>query len=648
MTVVAEPAARTAPPASSEPTPPRRPGSDAEYVRKAAARTDALMRWLLPLEWMLTLFAAATLATRLTHPVLVSLGAGAAFTLPALLVMRRSWPRGVTQATAAWGQVGFSLLFINLADGHAEAHAVLFGALALLALYRDWRLLLATTAAIVVIEAAFAHWAPALLFGDTPTTVATALQHGGWLFPVTAILSWLGLRWRGDVREICQAQEQQQELLADVERRLRERVRTLEAQVAECDRTASTLRQSEAHQRELIFRLPIGVFESTRSGRVKFANAHALSLVGLPAHIDASAVSMVDGRIFPTESRERLWTRLENEGEVRAFHATLHHFDGSTFDVVINARVKSKTGGELAAEGTIEDVTARKRAERELEALHSQLMLASRQAGMAEVANGVLHNVGNVLTSVNLIVHDVQDRLKTTRLSHLRRVVEILQREQHHLGEYLTQDPTGRQVPEFLTKLDEFLVQENQQLIKDVDGLVRHFEHIREIIVTQQGSSQMCGVLEMLDPAQLFEDSLRLDANSRERQGITLERAFDRVGRIRADRHKVLQILVNLLKNARDALQVRPAGERLIRVRIAAGSPGHVTLAVQDNGAGILTENLTRVFQHGYTTKRTGHGFGLHSSVLAAQDMGGDLSAASDGLGLGATFTLRLPAAVEP
>ena len=277
--------------------------------------------------------------------------------------------------------------------------------------------------------------------------------------------------------------------------------------------------------------------------------------------------------------------------------------------------------------------------------LHSQLVVASRQAGMAEVASGVLHNVGNVLTSVNLIVHDVQDRLKTTRLSHLRRVVEVLQREQPRLVKFLTEEDGGRQLPDFLAKLDAHLTSENTQLLTDVEGLVRHFEHIREIIVTQQGSAQLFGVTESLGPAQLFEDALRLNAESLERHGISLERVFEPVGQVKADRHKVLQILVNLLKNAKDALQAVKPGERLIRVSVSAVSSEALCLSVQDNGPGILPVNLTRIFQHGFTTKPTGHGFGLHSSVLAAREMNGDLVATSPGLGHGSTFILTLPKA---
>jgi signal transduction histidine kinase len=382
---------------------------------------------------------------------------------------------------------------------------------------------------------------------------------------------------------------------------------------------------------------------------VKFANPYLLGLIGLPAGFDSTALSFADGQIFAAPDRARLWAKLESDKEVRGFPATLKRFDDSTFEVVINAQLKDASpGGELVCEGTIEDITDRKRAERDLDTVHSQLVIASRQAGMAEVAAGVLHNVGNVLTSVNLIVHDVQDRLKTTRLSHLRRVVEVLQREQPRLVEFLTTDAGGRQLPDFLGKLDDHLTSENRQLLSDVEGLVRHFEHIREIIVTQQGSAQLFGVLETLGPAQLFEDALRLNAESLDRHGISLERVFEPTGQVKADRHRVLQILVNLLKNAKDALQAVKPGERVIRVKVSMASSTTIQLAVEDNGPGILPINLTRIFQHGFTTKPTGHGFGLHSSVLAAREMGGDLVATSLGIGHGATFILTLPMAKSP
>ncbi|HYP17522.1 MAG TPA: ATP-binding protein, partial [Opitutus sp.] len=570
---------------------------------------------------------------------------GAVLTVPALVLIGWRPNALASRCAVALAQMGFSGLFIALSDGRIETHFHAFCSLALLALYRDWRVLPLATVAIFAHHLGLSVWRPEGE-GEAVWTLWRSLEHGAWLLFESVVLAGACLMSRREMNEICERQAQHQQLLDQLEQRVRDRTRDLEAEMQARARTAEALQKNEQHHRDLVATVPIGLFETKRSGSVLFANPYLLGLIGLPPNFDPTAISLADGRIFPTADRERLWRRLEAEKEVRGFEAALRHFDGSCFEVVINARLKpTPPGAELACEGTVEDVTVRKRAERELNNLHSQLMLASRQAGMAEVATGVLHNVGNVLTSVNLIVHDVQDRLKTTRLSHLHRVVEVLQRERPRLAEFLATDAAGKQLPDFLEKLDEHLTAENRQLLTDVEGLVRHFEHIREIIVTQQGSAQLFGVIEALAPAQLFEDALRLNAESMERHGITLERLFEPVGHVSADRHKVLQILVNLLKNAKDALQSVKPGERFIRVQVSRAGEGSIALAVQDNGPGIAPANLTRIFQHGFTTKPTGHGFGLHSSVLAAREMGGDLSAKSEGLGRGSTFTLTLPLA---
>lgn len=619
--------------------------------RAVVARTNRLFAWLFGVQWLLALAFATWLTAPLgvRSPYAIAIFVGATLTLPAL-AMIRWWPQHIaTRCVVSVSQVGFSALLIFLSGGRVETHFHVFGSMAFLALYRDWRVLPLATGVIIAHHTLLGWWWPESVYCTTVVSFWRPAEHAAWLVFENAVLIWSCVNSRREMAEICRGQQQNQQLLQQLERRVVERTQQLEAEIQERIRTARELERGEAQHRQLVATLPIGIFESTRSGKVLFANPYLVGVIGLPANFDPRIITMSDGRIFPHDDRERFWAKLEADGEVRGFAATFRHFDGSPFEVVINARLKTKSpDGELVCEGTLEDVSVRKRAERELDALHSQLLLASRQAGMAEVATGVLHNVGNVLTSVNLIVHDVQDRLKTTRLTHLKRVVEILQREQPRLAEFLTADNAGRQLPDFLAKLDEHLTGENRQLLADVEGLVRHFEHIREIIVTQQGSAQLFGVMENLNPAQLFEDALRLNAESLERHGVVLERVFDPVGLVKADRHKVLQILVNLLKNAKDALQVLKPGERRIRVRVSAAPENLIALSVEDNGPGIAAANLRRIFQHGFTTKQSGHGFGLHSSVLAAREMGGDLVAESAGLGKGATFILSLPAVRTP
>lgn len=621
------------------------------YSREVIGRTNRLFFWLMLAQWAIAVGAGlwAPRAGQLGNPVLAAGVIGGLLVLPTLALMRWFPTQFTTRCAVALAQAGFSALLIHFSGGRIEAHFQIFGMIAFLALYRDWRLLPIATAGVLVHHLVLGFSSPALLYGPADTGLWRVAEHGGWLIAENVVLIWSCVISRREMRDICQRQDQHEQLLEQLEQRVRDRTRDLETEMRERERTARELQRNEQNHRQLVASLPIGIFETTRSGTIRFANPYLVSLIGLPTSFDPTVISLADGRIFPAVERERFWHRVENEREVRGFAATFRHFDGSEFEVVINARLKSTPPGEeLVCEGTVEDVTSRKRAERELTTLNSQLVLASRQAGMAEVATGVLHNVGNVLTSVNLIVHDVQDRLKTTRLTHLRRVVEVLQREQPRLAEFFASDGAGKQLPDFLAKLDEHLTNENQQLLNDVGGLVRHFEHIREIIVTQQGSAQLFGVLETLLPAQLFEDALRLNAESLERHGISLERVFEPVGSVKADRHKVLQILVNLLKNAKDALQGVKPGERFIRVLVSRVNEKSIALSVQDNGPGIAPANLTRIFQHGFTTKPSGHGFGLHSSVLAAREMGGDLVAKSLGPGQGSTFILTLPISAAP
>jgi PAS domain S-box-containing protein len=620
------------------------------YEKKVYAQTNRLFFWLLLTQWGFGVFAALVWSPLAwagsessVHPHVIAavvLG-GLLVSLP-LCLMRWLPYHAVTRHAVAVAQVSFSALLIHLTGGRIETHFHVFGSLAFLALYRDWRVIPTATIVVALDHLLRGLWYPESVYGVPYATIWRTLEHAGWVIFEDVVLIWACVFSRREMWEICQRQDAHQQLLDGLEQRVRDRTRALELEVAERERTARELIQSEERYGALIANLPIGVFKTTRGGQLRLANPYLLRLLGLPSSQDLAKIDLADGRIFQVQDRTRFWSALAEEREVHGFETTLQKQDGTEIAVVINARLGEGEGDNPDCEGTVEDVTERKQATRQVEMLHQQLVTASRQAGMADVATGVLHNVGNVLTSVNVTVHDVLDRLRTSRLSHLHRVVEMLQGERARRPDFLTADPKGRQVPDFLAKLDNHLADENQRLRTDVESLVRHFEHIRQIIVTQQNSARLFGVTENLTPAQLFEDAVKLIAQSLERHGISLERSFGAAPPVKADRHKVLQILVNLLKNAKDALLDAGTPEGRISVRVRRDAE-HVALVVADNGPGISRDHLTKIFQHGFTTKQNGHGFGLHSAVLAAREMGGDLEVASEGPGCGATFTLTLP-----
>ncbi len=287
-------------------------------------------------------------------------------------------------------------------------------------------------------------------------------------------------------------------------------------------------------------------------------------------------------------------------------------------------------------------LTSRAGVERELADSTRRLVDASRQAGMAEVATGVLHNVGNVLNSVNVSASLVVDQLQKSKTASLAKVVDLFRAHKDDLGAFLTGDPKGKQLPAFLEALSEQLTREQAGLAREALALQQNIDHIKQIVAMQQSYAKVSGTLENLALHELVEDALRMSATGLERHHVEVVRQFDSIPPVLVDRHKVLQILVNLINNAKHALDQR-AEDRRLTLRISHREGERVRLEVSDNGTGIPPENHTRIFSHGFTTKKTGHGFGLHSGANAAREMGGSLNVLSDGPGTGATFVLELP-----
>jgi len=297
----------------------------------------------------------------------------------------------------------------------------------------------------------------------------------------------------------------------------------------------------------------------------------------------------------------------------------------------------------LAVRGIFLDVTAQKEAAAELDQLNRRLIETSRHAGMAEVATGVLHNVGNVLNSVNVSANLVIDRLRESKIGSLPKLAALFDENAADLGRFFTSDPRGRQVPAYLGSLAKNLGAERTFVLDELDGLRKHIDHIKDIVAMQQNYARVSGVVETVAPAQLVEDALQLNAGALARHGVKLTREFQPVPLIAVEKHKVLQILVNLIRNAKYALDEGHSEEKRLHVRITAPQDERVRIEVIDNGVGIPSENLTRIFQHGFSTRKDGHGFGLHSGALTAKELGGHLTGHSAGPDTGATFTLELP-----
>jgi PAS domain S-box-containing protein len=426
---------------------------------------------------------------------------------------------------------------------------------------------------------------------------------------------------------------------------LRQSNGALQAEVQERQRVEAALRTAEEKYRGIFENAVEGIFQSTAEGRYLVANPTLARIYGYESAAELEAdLTDIGARLYVDSSRRAEFQRQVGQfGQVHRFESQAYRKDGSVIWISEHARaVRDASGALLYYEGTVEDITERKRNETELEKVHKELVEASRLAGMAEVATGVLHNVGNVLNSVNVSANFVTDKLRKSKLADLPKIAALLRENAADLGRFITSDPKGKQLPGYIGQLADHLTNEQETLVKKMDLLRQHLDHIKEIVAMQQSYAKVSGVTESIQITDLVEDALRLNAGALSRHQVEVRREYDTMLAILVDKHKVLQILVNLIRNAKYACDESGRVDKQLTLR-TANDEGRVRIAVIDNGVGIPPENLIRIFNHGFTTRKDGHGFGLHSGALAAKEMGGSLHVRSDGPGRGATFTLELP-----
>ena len=289
------------------------------------------------------------------------------------------------------------------------------------------------------------------------------------------------------------------------------------------------------------------------------------------------------------------------------------------------------------------ELKARVRAVLRMSQVQTELNAKSRQAGMAEIATTVLHNVGNVLNSVNVSAELVSSQMRTSKAQGLGKVAQMMNEHVHDLSDFLTKDHKGKMLPDYLLKLAKVVAQEQQGIIEELGQLTKGIDHIKTIVAAQQSYAVAVSIVETVPVAELIDDALRMSAGLLARQEVTVVKDIADLPLLPLDRHRMLLILVNLINNAKQALDGVIDRSRCVTFSASLADGAVLRITVADNGNGIAPEHLARIFSHGFTTRKDGHGFGLHSCALAAQEMGGSLTVRSDGAGQGATFILDIP-----
>lgn len=303
--------------------------------------------------------------------------------------------------------------------------------------------------------------------------------------------------------------------------------------------------------------------------------------------------------------------------------------------------LKNGDGKIIGTFGISRDITHEQRVEADLHKAHLELVSASRRAGMEEIATNVIHNVGNVLNSINVSVSNSQTILSRFQPEKIGKLADLIEDNMDN-PEFLSAEGKGLQVLSYLRQLVETHTSDGEELGKELESSRRHLDHVSEIVSRQQEYATNLHCFETVDIGELTNDAIRMSSSSLQQHDIEIIRDYESELVTEIDKHRVLQIIVNLIRNAKHACADSGKKRRQIRVACRCYS-AQICVEIEDNGVGIPKENLNRLFNHGFTTRENGRGFGLHSCANSARQMGGSLAVASDGPGTGARFTLTLP-----
>jgi PAS domain S-box-containing protein len=431
----------------------------------------------------------------------------------------------------------------------------------------------------------------------------------------------------------------------ELEVRVQQRTSELVKAKARVEEASASLQENEARMRAIVEHAADGIVTMSDAGIIEVFNPTAAKIFGYEqGHLTGKNVSLLFADGYGIDADGQIVDRSAGEPVAlgRSAEVTCRRKDGEAFPLQI-ALSEMRVGPRRLLTAVVRDISERRRIEEERREMNGRLVSASRAAGMAEVATSVLHNVGNVLNSVNVSATLLADAARCSKVGGLGQAVDLMQAHAADLGEFVTTDPAGRLLAEYLKELSMTLEAEQAAALEELEALIANVNHIKAVVKMQQTYARKGrDVAEDVLLHQVVDDALRIGGPELEGHAVEVERDYAPMRTIRVDRHKVVQILVNLVTNAMHALEERPTGRRLV-VQTRSLSDGGVSVRVGDNGSGIASENLIKIFNHGFTTREDGHGFGLHSSAVSAMELGGALVAESDGPGHGAAFVLTLP-----
>lgn len=275
-------------------------------------------------------------------------------------------------------------------------------------------------------------------------------------------------------------------------------------------------------------------------------------------------------------------------------------------------------------------------------ASREQAVARAISMGRAEFATTVLHNIGNVLNSLRVSADQGERLLRSSRTGSLSRAANMLY-DNRQKENYLSEDDRGKLLPEYLKTASEVLLDEQKEFQNELDEMSRKIDLMKDIIETQQANAKLSLIDERHDLHAILEDAIKVTEEVFMRRHIEVDRRFGQIPEVKLQKSQAMHIVINLLKNAAEAMEAVMDRDRVLTIDTFEAGPT-VKLKITDTGVGIQRADLKNMFTYGFTTKETGHGFGLHYCRRAMKEMGGTIEVDSDGLNEGATFTLTFAA----
>jgi len=277
-----------------------------------------------------------------------------------------------------------------------------------------------------------------------------------------------------------------------------------------------------------------------------------------------------------------------------------------------------------------------------LEEMSQNIVTTSRQAGMSDLATTILHDVGNVLNSLNTSIDFLHEHLATSKMDKLSKAAMKMERAYADGDKFIENEELKLLVP-YINEVSKHLNKEYSIINDELASIKKNVNHIKNVIQTQQQHAKKSASTEKIQINRVVDEALEFSRTSISSHNITIETNYSNLPVCTIDKHMVLQIITNLISNSVQSLIEKNNNDKKIIMQTKCVNTDKFEISVQDNGVGIVEDNLIKIFSHGFTTKKTGHGFGLHGCANGAKSLGGTLRVHSDGADQGALFTLELP-----